>query len=142
MNDFEPWVDFNHNDANYQSIIERMVRARWIEGVAITTPDSMFASLTHLGQNRMEHIRGVLERLIPDVIVSKDDTVSLPQKPPYEAMATMLRVSEELNAIAADLKPPEFSITESETMLGLVLVYSRKKASRPPPSPPFPPGRL
>jgi hypothetical protein len=38
MNAFEPWVDFNHNDANYQSIIERMAKVKWIEGVAITTP--------------------------------------------------------------------------------------------------------
>jgi len=130
---FPPKVDFNSNDSNYQSIIERMARAKWISGTAISTPNEMAAILTSVGVQRMTEAVAVLDELFPDIIRTPHEVKPLIERP-LEALAKVLDCRNRLLRIASDLQEPPMTAGEMETLFALMAVtaHNHSKGDSPP----------
>jgi hypothetical protein len=130
---FIPLIDFENNDANYQAIVERMARAKWITGTAIATPREIGAFLTELGKQKVAQIRLVMQECFPDIVNADDLTKPLPYKTPVQALAALYMATLRLDPIFEDLQPPPIGTLEKQTLFGLFLGFSCKEGAIPPP---------
>jgi hypothetical protein len=129
VNAFDPALDFGDNEVNYQKIIERMARAKWIAGMAIVTPQAMAGLLTPLGQMKMEQARAAFLEYAPEALTQKF------LRPAYiesETFVKTLGLLRSLSAVAQDLQPPPLDPAESSTLFMFMLTYGIKHTAGDP----------
>lgn len=128
MRKFTSTFDPNNNEANFKSLLKRMKKAGWITAESIATPFAMAGYLTPIGKQRMDEAKAVLEEMFPDVIAAGDMSKPLPPKPFWDSVERILKLNQRLMPLISELQPPPIGIGgETETLLGCLLEYSRKR---------------
>jgi hypothetical protein len=130
MNPIEPQFDPENNLDNFRSIIDRMARARWITGTNIATREQFWLSFSDLGRQRMKKASDALRRAAPQFFDAPDLSALKPEDVRQPSLLDLISVMVQVGPVIWELQPPPFSDGERDTMIRIILAYTREAAGR------------
>jgi len=130
MSTYEPQFDADNNSENFQSIVERMFRAKWITGKNMATREQLWLCFSDLGQQRMKKISDALRRTAPEFFNPANTSTLTPESIQQPSPDELIAFMTEVGVIVAELQPPLFSREELDTVIGIMLCYTREAARR------------
>jgi len=127
MEPHEPQFDPDHNSEIFQSIVERMARAKWITGTNLVRPEQFWISLTELGCQRIGKASDALIKLAPGLFKAENISTltadSIKQPTPADLCLMLLEVM----PVMAELQPPPFSPEEEDTIIAMLEWFALAK---------------
>lgn len=115
------------NGENTQLVIERMAKCKWITGLNMVKADHWWLTLTDLGRQRIGIFTDALLKISPDFLSADDLPVLTPGSIRQPSQLELTLLIGEIAPILAELRPPDFSPGEADTMISMLLMFARAK---------------
>ena len=103
----------NLDDPKMQAVIDRLVRAKWIEGVVDGQTDFSHVQLTELGRTQMDQLAELMRPFLGCLL----------QGAKRPNLIRRIKVTFRFRHIISSLQPPEFAKGEGEAFVQLAALY-------------------